>query len=360
MKRIFRSLFSILLCIGMLIPLVPKTLHALSAAAYCLMDGDTGEILSSSGECVRLPMASTTKIMTCLVALEDGDPAQTVSVPEAAAGVEGSSAYLVAGEKQKLLDLLYAVMLQSANDAAVAVAVAVSGSVSAFVERMNARAWELGLHDTRFADPHGLSGDGHYSSAKDLCILMAEAMKNEAFAEISGTVKCFIPSPTGGQRVLINHNRLLRSFDPCVAGKTGFTRAAGRCLVSAAKRSGKTLVCATLNDPDDWNDHKALYLDGFSRYRETELCPRYSVCAEIPVVGGELSSVPVTNLDQLSLMLPSEGAVTTVLELPRYLYAPVAGVEIAEDGSYLLRRAGAAVGDAVFYQNGREVGRVQL
>ena len=359
MKRILLRVITVILSIALLIPLHPSS-HALSAGAYCLMDGDTGEILFASREDAELPMASTTKIMTCLVAIREGDLYKEVSVPDIAVGVEGSSVYLKAGEKICLLDLLYALMLQSANDAAVAIAYSVSGSVEAFVDRMNVTAASIGMIHTHFVNPHGLSANGHYSSAKDLCLLLNEAMNDEIFAEITGTVKHSIPASDGGKLALVNHNKLLSRYEYCVGGKTGFTTEAGRCLVTVARKSGKNLICATINDPDDWNDHKSLFEQGFSLYHEVTFCKFAEIFADLPVVGGELDSVTVTNLDPLSGLLRSDSPVTMVLELPSFLYAPVPGIEITEKDTYVLRRHGVSVGDAVFYQGTREVARVPL
>ena len=307
-----------------------------------------------------MPMASTTKIMTCFVAIKDGALYDEVVIPREATGVEGSSVYLQAGEQIKLIDLLYALMLESANDAAVAIAIAVSGSEDAFVQKMNETAVGLNLLHTHFNDPHGLSSDGHYSSAKDLCLLLQAAMKDEIFASITAEKSYKIPAPDNGTRVLINHNRLLRTYEECIGGKTGFTKASGRCLVTAAKHADKTLICATLNDPDDWNDHKALYQDGFSMYQEVSFCQIGEIQLDLPVVGGEINSVPVRNFTGCSGLVRGTAPIQTIFEAPRFLYAPVPGIEVATDGTFYLRRAGVSVGSAVFCQDGREVGRVPL
>ena len=356
---LLRRVLSLALSVVLICPLFPCA-HGVSAAAYCVIDADTDEVLYSDRADDEMPMASTTKIMTCLVALREADIHEEVVIPAAAVGVEGSSVYLQAGERLTLLDLLYALMLQSANDAAVAVAIAVSGSIEAFVARMNETAKELGLTHTCFADPHGLSSHGHYSTARDLCRLMRVAMEDEIFALITGEVRMQIPAPDGGIRTIVNHNRLLRSYDSCIGGKTGYTRVAGRCLVTAAERSGKRLICATLNAPDDWNDHRSLFEQGFSLYHEVALCEFAGIRQELPVVGGELHAVDVTNLDACSVMVRGDEPIRQVLELPRFLYAPVPGIEFATDDADILRRAGVSVGDAVFLQGNREVARVPL
>ena len=357
MKKILSLLLAVLILAA------PHSLiksRAASASAFCLMDADTGDVLFSSRERERLPMASTTKVMTCLVALRLAETDRIITVPAEAVGVEGSSAYLTEGEKLSLSDLLFALMLQSANDAAVTIAVGISGSVDAFVSEMNRIADEIGLTDTHYSDPHGLSSEDHYSTASDLCRLMACAMRDEVFAVITGSSSARIPAPDGSYRYLSNHNKLLRTYNDCVGGKTGYTKAAGRCLVSAARRNGKLLVCATLNAPDDWNDHKSLYEKGFSQYHLTRLCDFGSIRVDLPVVGGETDHVTVANLSGEEVLLLGDHDPVMILEAPRFLYAPVPGIEFAEDQSFYLRRVGISVGDAVFYQDGREVARVPL
>ncbi len=319
---------------------------SVSAQSYALMDADTGEVLKQLNADLPLPMASTTKIMTCLVALEEGDLAKEISVPQEAVGIEGSSVYLVRGETLTLSELLYALMLESANDAAVAIALHISGSVSDFVAKMNEKAAQIGMTNTHFTNPNGLPDDAHHSTAKDLSILMCCAMKNEAFAEIASTQTKTIRAPEGKSRFLSNHNRLLRNYEPCVAGKTGFTKTAGRCLVTAAQKDGKLLVCTTLGAPDDWNDHKELYQYGFSLYSERTLAQPASFSFSLPVVGGMENAVSVTNSDSVLLALRQEQTVDTVVELPPFSYAPV--------------KAGDQVGRVLFLLNGKEVAQLPL
>ncbi len=320
---------------------------SVSAQSYCLMDADSGEILSSVGEDKPLPMASTTKLMTCLLALEKASLSDVVSIHPTAVGTEGSSVYLTKGESLSMENLLYALMLESANDAAVAIALHLSASIAEFSELMNEKAREIGMVNTTFQNPHGLPAENHKSTAKDLAILMSEALKNPAFCEIIATQTKTIPAPNGASRFLSNHNRLLRSYEACIGGKTGFTKAAGRCLVTAAEQNHKKLVCATLAAPDDWNDHQELYEYGFSLYSPVSICEAASLKFTVPVVGGTRSDLPVVNIDSVSLLLRKDQHVETVVELPRFLYAPIL-------------MEGQALGEAVFYQNGREVKRIPL
>ena len=326
--------------------IVQDVVSDLSSQSYYLMDADTGVVLSEHRSDLRLPMASTTKIMTCLLALEKGDLTASYRIPREAVGIEGSSVYLVEGESLTLEELLYALMLESANDAAVAIALCVGGSVEAFTEMMNDRAAEIGMVNTHFCNPNGLPEEEHYSSARDLSLLMCVAMRNPVFATISSCETKMISSFDGKKRYLSNHNRLLRTYEHCIAGKTGFTKTAGRCLVTAAEQNGKMLICTTLGAPNDWNDHEALYEYGFSLYSSRELASCGSLQFFIPAVGSDAKEITVSNSDPVLLSLREEESVSLHTEYPRFVYAPVA------EGDY--------IGDAVYTLNGVELARVGL
>ncbi len=317
-----------------------------SAKAAVLIDLDGRLIYAHRAE-EKLPMASTTKIMTALIAIEEGDPEAIVTIPKEAVGVEGSSAYLMLGEQLALRDLLYALMLNSANDAATAIAIHIAGSVEAFAERMNRKATELGLLSTHFTNPHGLDNDAHYTTAYDLARLTAYALKNEQFAEIVSTVKYVCPlRGNEGSRVFVNHNRLLRSYEGAIGVKTGYTKRTGRCLVSAACRDGLTLICVTLNDPDDWKDHAALLDYGFSRYEPFSMPEAGAVSRTVPVVGGEISELTLVSQQEITALLPKGSTVTEVIECPRFVYG---GIE-----------EGQVLGKVVWFCDGRKVGEVPL
>lgn len=300
----------------------PPTVSAKSAV---LIEAETGRIITGKREHVRMPMASTTKIMTALVAIEKVPLDRVVSVSAKAVGVEGSSVYLFAGEELTMEALLYAMLLESANDAAAAIAIEIGGSIDAFADMMNEKAKELGLSDTHFKNPHGLGDEDHYTTAYDLAVIAAEALKNETFRRIVSTYKKTIPmQSTGGVRLLINHNKMLRLYDGAIGVKTGFTKQSGRCLVSAAERDGVTLVAVTLSAPDDWNDHTRLLDYGFSVYERINLTNAGSFRADVPVVGGTLTNVAVTNRDSLSVSLPkNHESITTRVELPRFLFGRI-------------------------------------
>lgn len=318
---------------------------ATSAKAMLLLEAESGTVLAAHNADERLPMASTTKIMTALVVLEQLPLALTVTVPAEAVGTEGSSIYLYKGEQITVQTLLYALLLSSANDAAATLAIATAGSIADFCALMNAKAAALALNNTHFCNPHGLPDEEHYTSARDLARLSAAALQNEVFAKIVATKRYTAPqNGTGATRLFINHNRLLQQVEGAVGVKTGFTRAAGRCLVSAAHRDKMTLIAVTLNAPDDWKDHAALQEWGFAHFmRYAPPSPTIS----LPVVGGHVTAVELTPTKQLSLLLPRDGAeITCTAEHPRFLYAG--------------KKQGDEVGRLLYKQNGRVIGCVPL
>ncbi len=306
-------------------PTLPTALQGTSAQSAVLINADSGEILFRQNENARLPMASTTKIMTALVAIEAMDPQSTVTVSSDAVGIEGSSVYLTEGEALTLEELLYCLMLSSANDAAVAIALAVSGSVEAFSARMNEKATELGLKDTHFTNPHGLDDPEHYTTAYELAVIARAAMSHGLLKTIMATPKKTVPHMgTDGVRLLVNHNKLLRSYEGAIGVKTGFTKKSGRCLVSAAERDGVTLIAVTINDGDDWRDHTAMLDYGFSLYEKVELCPAGAFEAPLWVMGGFQEYVVVKNTEAVTISLPQDrGTIRCAVELPRFIYAPV-------------------------------------
>ena len=250
----------------------------LAAHSAILLDAATGQVLLAQNENERSLIASTTKIMTGYLVAENGDLQKSVVVPPEAVGVEGSSLYLKIGEELTREALLYGLMLQSGNDAAVALAADCAGTVDAFVRQMNDTAQELGLRNTRYANPHGLDDEAHYSTAHDLAVLTAHALKNDTFRSVVSSKYA-----TFGTRTFVNHNKLLWQYTDAIGVKTGFTKKAGRILVSAAERSGRTLIAVTIHDSRDWQDHAAMLDYGFSQYQETTLLyanqPLFSVGA---------------------------------------------------------------------------------
>lgn len=332
---------------------LPPSLSPIPAEAAVLMEASTGAVICGRNPHARLPMASTTKIMTALVALESLPPETVVTVPAEAVGVEGSSVYLCEGETLTLEELLYALLLESANDAAVAIALAVAGSVEEFASLMNTRSAELGLSDTHFVNPHGLDAEGHYTTAYELALITRAALENPTLAAICATRKRVIPlGGEEGARLLLNHNRLLADYEGCIGVKTGYTKATGRCLVSAARRDGVTLIAVTLGCPDDWRTHTALLDHGFSLCQSVTLCEPGFYSAPLWVVSGAAEYVMAENTDLLSLTLPrGHGAIVCRVEVPRFVFAPLS--------------AGEAVGRLVFSEtlpdgSLRELGTVPL
>ena len=312
-----------------------------SAASAILMDVDSGRVLYEQNADAKMLIASTTKIMTALVAVRDGNLSDTVTVSREAAYTEGSSMYLKEGEELTLETLLYGLMLCSGNDAAVAVAEHVGGSVQGFVKRMNETAGDLGMDHSSFANPNGLDDEKHYSTARDMAVLACAALENETVLRIAST-----RSITIGGRTMTNHNKLLSMMDGCLGLKTGYTRAAGRTLVSCAERNGQRLAAVTLQDGNDWADHQSLFEYGFSAYPAQRPAILGRELGRAAVAGGMSDSVPLVAADSFSWPLAEGERLETSLELFRDLSAPVT--------------AGTRAGQAVFTLNGQEVGRVDL
>ncbi len=330
----FKSLVCFLLVFSLMLAAVSSisasaeggSYPSISAEAAVLIEAESGEIVYSHNENTRLPMASTTKIVTALTALTLKEPSTPISVPPEAIGVEGSSVYLVEGEVLTLEQLLYALLLESANDAAVAIAVGLSGSIETFADQMNSVSESLKLQNTHFVNPHGLDGEEHYTTAYELACLTRCALQNDLIRTIVGTRKHTIPHPGDvGTRLLVNHNKLLRLYDGCIGVKTGFTKRSGRCLVSAAERDGVMLIAVTLNAPNDWNDHSSMLDYGFSRYESVLLCNDEELLFPLPVVGGADAYVMLVNAETLRVTLPRDhGEIKLTVEAPHFAYAPIA------------------------------------
>ena len=319
-----------------------------SAKSAVLIEADSMRTVFDKNKDLILPMASTTKIMTAIVTLENARCDDLVKIEPYMTGIEGSSIYLKAGEELSVEELLYALMLESANDAAVALAYHVSGGICEFAELMNEKARALGLSSTHFDNPHGLDSESHYTTAYELGVIAAYAMKNPNFKRITSTYKKILPSRNGSyERLLINHNRLLRSYEGAIGIKTGFTKKCGRCLVSCAERDGVTLVCVTLNAPNDWQDHTRMLDYGFSRLESVTLSQKHGYVVELNAINGEKSSFLAETLDDLSVTLDRDSInISATVEAARLIPAPI--------------HKGNIVGRIVFYNNGTEIGSVPL
>lgn len=295
-----------------------------SAKAAVVMEMATGRILFDYHGGDRLAQASTTKIMTTLLALEEPDLDTYFTVDPQAIRVEGSSMGLVEGDQVSLRQLCYGMILPSGNDAANVTAWKLAGSAPAFAKLMNERAMQLGLRDTAFVTPSGLDADGHYTTARDLAALARYAMGDETFRGICRqyTAKTKFGNPPF-ERWLKNHNKLLDFYEPCIGVKTGFTDNAGRVLVSAAAKDGVELICVTMNDPDDWADHQNLYERFFAELSPTETAPLIKPAA-VPVAGGVREVSPVVCGDTIIPLREGEyQRLETRYVLPPFEYAPV-------------------------------------
>lgn len=310
----------------------------LSARSCALYSPNTEAFLYEKDADLRLPMASTTKIMTAIVVVENASCDDEVTVTKDAVGIEGSSLYLEIGDTVTVLDLLYALMLRSANDAAVALAVHVSGDVDSFAELMNAKAQSLGLKNTSFKNPHGLDADGHYTTAKDLAIISAELLKSPTLKEIVSTYKHTF-AVSGSERTVVNHNKLLRSYDGSVGVKTGYTKKSGRCLVSAAERDGVLLIAVTLDAPDDWRDHKTILDLGFSETKTVRLSDLCDIRTSLPTVGALHDNVSISAPDKTFTVLTTD-KLKARYDIPKYVAA----------GS----KKGEVIGRITVYKNGKQ------
>ena len=333
---------------SLIIPSSATAEPSVSASSAILIEADSGKIIYEKNADERRSMASTTKIMTALVALDCGDIQRTVSVSADAIGIEGSSVYLYEDEKLTLEDLIYAMMLESANDAAAAIAIEVGGSIEDFADLMNKKAEALGLKNTHFENPHGLDGESHYTTARELAIIAQSAMSNENFRAIVSTFKKNIPlNESEGIRLLVNHNKMLKGYDGAIGIKTGYTKKSGRCLVSAAERDGVEFIAVTLNAPNDWNDHKALLDYGFSMYESRVLCREDDFKYIQPVIGGREEYVVLSIANDVSVTLPKScGDIEETIELPRFSYAGI--------------KKGDTVGYLVYTSEGEEIVRVPI
>lgn len=307
------------------VPVSAQEAPSVSARCAAVIHMDTGEVLFEKNGSEQRAMASTTKIMTALLTLEEAAiDNREVEITREMVLVEGSSMGLREGDRLTLHDLAVGMLTVSGNDAANSAAIAISGSREAFVERMNLRAKELGMTNTHFDTPSGLDGDTHYSTALDMAKLGAAAMSNPDFAAIAGSQSMKVTFLSPEKTVTYqNHNKLLKLYEVCTGVKTGFTKKAGRCLVSSAEKDGVRLVVVTLDAPDDWNDHKALLDYGFSCMTTLTFDESRYTC-RIPVAGiGELTVKGAEEPKTVALPVSKEGSVRRIVEILRFLYAPV-------------------------------------
>ncbi len=341
--------------VGALCPVARAAGPEVSAQSAVVLTADTGAVLFEKDGHTPRPVASTTKIMTALLALEaaqeQGDP--LVDITQEMVAVEGSSMGLQAGDSISLTGLAAGMLLASGNDAANAAALYLDGSLESFAARMNQRAAALGMEDTHFVTPSGLDGEdaqglSHLSTAYDMALLARAALEDQAFRQLCSSPSLAVEFAEPVKRVTYtNHNKLLTQYQGCVGVKTGFTKEAGRCLVSAAEQDGALLIAVTLNAPNDWEDHTALLDYGFSQVEPYQLAGG-DVRLTVPVVGSpeEAVSLRGSNGGEVTLPLGQGAQVERVVRVPKFLYAPV--------------EAGEQVGEICWYLEGQLLGSAPL
>ncbi len=304
MKKIMTLLLVTIIAVTFSFPQVCQAVDTCAKAAV-VMDVSTGRVLYSKNSNTVLPMASTTKIMTTLVAIESGKLNEVVKVSSKASGTEGSSIYLQVGEQLTVEELLYGIMLRSGNDASVAVAEHIGGTVEKFAEMMNQKAKDIGAKNTSFANPHGLDHQNHYTTARDLALITSYALKNPKFKEIVSTKRKSISGPPSEtwERALVNKNKMLWQYEGGDGVKTGYTSNAGRCLVSSATKENWQLVCVVLNCRPMWDESSALLNYVYENYENKKIIDAASKYNEINIKGGKEKTVGVKPVKDLLLPL---------------------------------------------------------
>jgi D-alanyl-D-alanine carboxypeptidase/D-alanyl-D-alanine carboxypeptidase (penicillin-binding protein 5/6) len=339
LKRIISYVLASLIVSMVSLPVFADEQPQTSAKSAVLINADNLQVLYAKDENSRRPMASTTKIMTALITLEKAAVNdKIVSITDEMVRVEGSSMGLLPGDQVTLKTLAIGMLTVSGNDAANSAAIAISGSTAAFSDLMNQRAKELHLNNSHFVTPSGLDDKEHYTTALDLAVLTAAALKNSDFAGIVCqklmNVQYVSPDQT---RRLTNHNKLLNMYEGCTGVKTGFTDKSGRCLVSSAERNGIRLIAVTLNDPNDWDDHKKMMDYGFSQLVNYQIDDS-SFTAELPVVGGLQDKVDVSGTAGSNLVLSADDSlkITRKVLIPKFTYAPVEKDQVVGAVRYVL------------------------
>ena len=325
MKRIMRKWKIMPLIVLLLIPLFPIYAESpnISASGAIVMDVTTGRILYEKNIHEKKPMASTTKIMTALVALEESDLNEMITVPRSAVGVEGSSIYLEHDEKVKMKDLLYGLMLRSGNDSAVAIATHIGGNIEKFADMMNRKAKSIGALNTNFKNPHGLHHKEHYTTAYDLALITREALKNEDFKQIVRT-KLWV-AEREGVKYFYNKNKTLLELEGGDGVKTGFTKASGRCLVTSATRDGMQLISVVLNAPNWFEDSYHLLNYSFEQYQSYKVIEKDKVLKTVPVKDGKKSETGIISFEDVVIPLKEQeiAKLVTIFETNDNISAPV-------------------------------------
>lgn len=318
----------------------------LSGHSYILMDAESGRVLLEHNSHEKRPMASTTKIMTALLGIEYGNLKEKVKITKESQGIEGSSIYLMEGEEIELEDLLYGLLLQSGNDSANAIAKHIGGSEKAFVELMNKRARALGAFNTGFANPHGLDGEGHYTTAYDLALITREAFKYDIFRDINSS-----KGYTGERdrhNYYKNKNKILWDYEGGDGGKTGYTFGAGRCLVSSATRDGMRLIAVSLSAPNWFNDNYSLLDYGYENYVLKTIYEKDQLIAQADVINGTKKRAALVSETGFKYPLTDEeeDGIKIVINTEKSIKAPV--------------KRGEKLGEILIYFDGRIIGKDNL
>lgn len=288
-----------------------------SAKAAIVMDVKTKRVLYSKNMNTQLEMASTTKIMTALLAVESGKLNDIVTIKQSSCNVEGSSVYLKPGEKLTVEELLYGLMLRSGNDASVAIAEYIGGNVDNFVALMNKKAKDIGADNTHFMNPNGLPDNSHYTTAYDLALITSYAMKNSKFSEIVGSKNKTIPGPPGENwnRILKNKNKMLWTFEGANGVKTGYTKDAGRCLVTSATRNNMQLVCVVLNCGPMWEESTALLEYTYKNYSNIKLLDKEKYTKKVATIKGKQKYVDLKPLDDIVIPIKENEAAKVEIKI---------------------------------------------
>ncbi len=319
----------------------------ISAKAAIVYEPMSKTVLFEQAADEQLLVASTTKIMTALIVLENCSLGEKVDVKKEHTAVEGSSMYLRSDGEYTVEELLYGLMLASGNDAAAALADHTAGSMESFAALMNEKCRALALENTHFVNSHGLDAEGHFSSARDLAVITAAAMENESFCRI---FSCRAYSVDG--HTFVNHNKLLDTCQGCIGGKTGYTKKAGRTLVSCVEREGMRLICVTISAPDDWRDHAKLYDECFGTY---EYIPVDVWEREIPIISGDKDSARLI-CQRAGAVAPKASQIEIIYHIPRFAFAPI---NAGDNAGYAEIKCENAVADRIDIFYGESVSRIK-
>ncbi len=312
--------------------------QALSAKSAVVINADSGEIIYGVNYDAQMPMASTTKIMTALILCENADMSKEITVTDEMVRVEGTSLGLKNGDRITYKDLLYGMMLSSGNDAANTIAISLGGSIDNFVDKMNERAKEMGLKNTHFNTPSGLDGNTHYTTAYELSLIAKKAVEHTEFCKAVSSSKATLYFGNPPRKITVkNHNKLLSVYSDVCGIKTGFTKKSGRCLVSMAKKDGKSVIAVTLNDKDDWKDHRDLLDIGLNAITVKEI---KGISADVKTVSGEKVFINAF-AENKSITFTENTALHEKVLLPSFVYCPV--------------KKGQKIGKAILIKDNKEI-----